>query len=130
MAFDPTAAYGRIDPIALTAPTVAAPAKRPRSPSPPPRPSTPEPLDVLPDSMRHLAAMLGSAPLGSTTLEGPPPLPPSLPPLLLPLDYEERDAAVVDSTPNEHAGLFREEGGVKEWMRRRRRAAPCTIAPP
>jgi len=126
MAFDPTAAYGRIDPIARAAPAVAAPAKRPRSPSPPPRPSTPEPLDVLPDSMRQLAAMLGGAPLGSTTLEGPPPLPP----LLAPLDHEERDAAVVDTTPNEHAGLLREEGGLKEWMRRRRRAPACTIAPP
>ena len=150
-AFDPVNVYGVIEPARLVprAPAPApAPKKRARSPTPeppapptppptpPPRPRTPDALDVLPEHLRGLAALLdgpadASDKAGSEFKRTPTPAgqpPPLLTPLplattTLPESYTRAPPLGGDDAPLDvvHAGVLREEGGLAGWTAARAR---------
>ena len=114
MAFDPTAAYGRIEPSLSW--------KRPRSPSPPPpRPLTPEPIDTLPEPMRRIAELIGSNEL-PTEAPAIPSAPFQMPPLLNTV-VSEPMMRTGPISPDPHSGVLREEGGIRRWLALRTRVA-------
>jgi len=132
----------------------ASPASPPRS-----RPSTPDALDVLPEGMRGLAMLLGGADVAVgkrrvieetrtqtqpalptlPTLPALPALPTpytahtahtALPPVMLaPVEADELLGGFVEPL-DPHAGVLREEGGLRGWMatRARRRTHSDTTA--
>ena len=123
MAFDPTAAYGRID-LLQTLKRPRSPSPKPPSPKPPsPRPATPDPIDTLPASMRRIAELIGDASAAPSAPTTPALLPAfQMPPLLnaMPTDPPARAGPIP---PDPHCGVLREDGGIRGWLAMRRRVA-------
>jgi len=126
MAFDPTAAYGRID-ILQTLKRPRPPSPPPSSPSPPPRPATPEPIDTLPESMRRIAELIGSGDASTEANAAAPTNPTFLPmfqmPPLLNATTSETPVCAGPIPPDPHSGVLREDGGIRGWLQLRTRVA-------
>ena len=107
----------------------------------PPRCPTPDPMDVLPPEQALLAALLASGSLGDGGQTFAAPVPAFAPPTLQPnppgpsgpsgpsgLPGPPADPGeALDPNALRHAGLFREEGGIKQWMKTHRRPSSAVV---
>ena len=89
-------------------------------------------MDVLPPQQALLAALLTSGSLGDGGQTFAAPTPAFAPPTLQPeppgpSEPPEEPGEALDAEALRHAGLFREEGGIKQWMRTRRQPSSAVV---